>query len=263
MSETIFAANSIPTSRRHGRARNVTLHQRTIRFWLTCLVIGCVLPAALGSAFLFTISYRQQQAILERNAVTTARAMMQAVDAELFGTQSALQVLAASRRLVAGDLAGFYHQASDALPKTGGSYIAVTDPSGQQLLNTLKPFGDPLPLVQLSGKMFRVFERGEPVISDFVIAPGLEHAAIRLEVPVFANGKVIYSLAIGLFADRLGDILRRHNLPPDWVAAIFDSAGTIAARTHNPEQYVGGRGSDSFLRGSANLSEGGDRGQFD
>jgi two-component system, sensor histidine kinase and response regulator len=251
-----FRRNFHPASRRPGGARNATLHQRTIRFWLTCLVIGCVLPATLGSAFLFTISYRQQQAILERNAVTTARAMMQAVDAELFGTQSALQVLAASRRLVSGDLAGFYQQASDALPKTGGSYIAVTDPGGQQLLNTLTPFGDPLPLVQLSGKMHRVFQNGEPVISDFVVAPGLAHSAIRLEVPVFSNGKVIYSLAIGLFADRLADILRRQNLPPDWVAAIFDRAGTIAARTLNPERYVGGRGSASFLQRTADLSEG-------
>jgi len=28
---------------------------------------GCVLPAALGSVFLFTISYQQQRTILERN----------------------------------------------------------------------------------------------------------------------------------------------------------------------------------------------------
>ena len=121
------------------------MHQRTIRFWLTCLVIGCVLPATLGSVFLFTISYQQQQAVLERNTITTARALMQAIDAELFGAQSALQVLAASDRLASGDLGGFYLQASGALPNIGGNYIAITDSTGQQRLNTLKPFGDPLP----------------------------------------------------------------------------------------------------------------------
>jgi two-component system sensor histidine kinase/response regulator len=232
------------------------LHQRTIRFWLTCLVIGCVLPAALGSVFLFTISYQQQRTILERNTIATARALMQAIDAELFGVQSALQVLASSQRLASGDLLSFYRKASESLPNMGGNYIVVTDSTGQQRLNTLKPFGDPLPQLPLSAKVRRVFDTGEPIISDFFVAPDIGQSAITLEVPVFANGKVIYSLALGIFADRLGDILRRQNLPPDWITAIFDSSGTIAARTHKPEQYVGRKGPTSFLRTSAEIGEG-------
>lgn len=232
------------------------MHQRTIRFWLTCLVIGCILPAALGSVFLFTISYQQQRTILERNTTATARALMQAIDAELFGVQSALQVLASSQRLASGDLLSFHRKASESLPNMRGNYIVVTDPTGQQRLNTLKPFGDPLPQLPLSAKVQRVFDTGEPVISDFFVAPDIGQSAITLEVPVFANGKVIYSLAMGMFADRLGDILRRQNLPPDWITAIFDSSGTIAARTHKPEQYVGRKGSANFQRTSAEVSEG-------
>jgi signal transduction histidine kinase/ActR/RegA family two-component response regulator len=232
------------------------LHQRTIRFWLTCLVIGCVLPAALGSVFLFTISYQQQRTILERNTTATARALMQAIDAELFGVQSALQVLASSQRLASGDLLSFYRKASESLPNMGGNYIVVTDSTGQQRLNTLKPFGDPLPQLPLSAKVQRVFDTGEPVISDFFVTPDIGQSAITLEVPVFSNGKVIYSLAMGIFTDRLGDILRRQNLPPDWITAIFDSSGTIAARTHKAEQYVGRKGPTGFLRTSAEASEG-------
>ena len=208
------------------------MHQRTIRFWLTCLVIGCVLPATLGSAFLFTISYQQQRAILEQNAVATAHALMQATDAELFGAQSALQVLAASQRLASGDLASFYRQANEALPNMRGKYVVVTDSSGRQRLNTLKPFGDPLPGAPISDKALRVFETGKPAISDFVVVPDVGQPAITLEVPVFSNGKVIYSLAMGIFADRLADILRQQNLPPGWITALYDSTGTIAARTH-------------------------------
>jgi len=232
------------------------LHQRTIRFWLTCLVIGCVLPATLGSVFLFTISYQQQRAILERNTITTARALMQAIDAELFGAQSALQVLAASDRLASGDLGGFYLQASEALPNIGGNYIAIIDSTGQQRLNTLKPFGDPLPQLPPSAKMRRVFANAKPAISDFLVAADVGQSAITLEVPVFSDGKVIYSLAMGIFGDRLGDILRRQNLPPDWITAILDGRGTIAARTHSPERFVGGMGSAGFLVSSAKRAEG-------
>ena len=215
-----------------------------------------MLPATLGSAFLFIISYQQQRVILERNTIATARALMQAIDAELFGAQSALQVLAASQRLAAGNLAGFSRQAGEALQNIGGNYIVLTDPAGRQLLNTLKPFEEALPQAPLSAKAQRVFENGQPVISDIFVAPDLGQSAITLEVPVFSNGIVAYSLAMGVYARRLDDILRRQNLPPDWITAILDGSGTIAARTHLAERYVGGKGSASFLRKSATLSEG-------
>lgn len=232
------------------------MHQRTIRFWLTCLVIGCVLPATLGSAFLFTISYRQQQAILERNTIATARALMQAIDAELFGVQSALQVLAASQRLASGDLASFYRQANEALPNIAGNYIVITDSTGQQRLNTLKPFGASLPKVPLSAQARQVFEHGQPTISDFSVVADIGRSAITLEVPVRLDGKVVYSLAMGIFADRLAEILRRQSIPPEWIAAVLDSSGTIAARTHSPERFVGERGSPGFLLRSADRAEG-------
>jgi signal transduction histidine kinase/CheY-like chemotaxis protein len=232
------------------------LHQRTIRFWLTCLVTGCVLPATLGSAFLFTISYLQQRTILERNTIATARALMQAIDAELYGVQSALQVLAASQRLASGDLASFYRQASEALPNIGGNYIAITDSTGQQRLNTLKPFGVPLPKVLLSAKALQVFENGQPAISDFFVVPDIGQSAITLEVPVRLDGKVVYSLAVGIFADRLADILRRQSIPPDWITGVLDSTGTIAARTHSPERFVGGKAAPGFLLRSADRAEG-------
>jgi len=232
------------------------LHQRTIRFWLTCLVIGCVLPATLGSVFLFTISYQQQRTILERNTIATARALMQAIDAELFGVQSALQVLAASQRLASGDLASFYRQASEALPNIAGNYIVITDSTGQQRLNTLKPFGAPLPQVRLSAQARQVFERGQPAISDFLVVPDIGPSAITLEVPVRLDGKVVYSLALGIFADRIAEILRRQSIPRDWIAAVFDSTGTVAARTHSPERFVGGKAAPAFLLRSADRVEG-------
>jgi signal transduction histidine kinase/ActR/RegA family two-component response regulator len=251
--ENIF----ISTSQLQGlRREERRMHQRTIQFWLTSLVIGCVLPATLGSAFLFTISYHQQRTILERNTIATSRALMQAIDAELFGAQSSLQVLAASQRLASGDLQGFYRQASEALPKMGGNYIVVSDATGQQRLNTLGPFADPPAQAYLSPKARRVFETGEPALSDFFVAPDNGQSAITLEVPVFLDGKVIYSLSMGIFADRIGDILRRQNFPSDWIAAILDRSGTIAARTHLAERFVGGKGSASFLQRSADLAEG-------
>jgi signal transduction histidine kinase/CheY-like chemotaxis protein len=232
------------------------LQQRTIGFWLKCLIIGCVAPVTLGSAFVFTISYQEQRSILETNTIATGRALMQAIDAELYGVQSALQVLATSQRLASGDLASFYRQASEALPNMRGNFISVTDSTGQQILNTLRPYGEPLPREAITSQVRRVLETGAPAISDCFVVSMVGRPAVSLAVPVLSDGKVVYTLAMGIFAERLGDILRRQNLPPDWIAAIFDGNGTIAARTRDAERFVGGKASAGFLRASAAAAEG-------
>ena len=68
--------------------------RRTIRFWLNYLVLACILPAIAVATFLITRSYGQERKSLERNSIATARALRQAVDAELLGIESALKILA-------------------------------------------------------------------------------------------------------------------------------------------------------------------------
>jgi len=94
---------------------------RTLQFWLRWLVIACIVPAAMAAAFLICESYRRERASAERDMVATARALMQAVDADLNGVRSTLQVLAASRQLAAGDLQAFYAEAQALLPSQIGS----------------------------------------------------------------------------------------------------------------------------------------------
>src|SRR5437899_12952696 len=67
---------------------------RTMQFWLGWLVVGCIVPAALVAAFLIVQSYQRERASVERNMIGTARALMQAVDADLNGFHSVLQALA-------------------------------------------------------------------------------------------------------------------------------------------------------------------------
>lgn len=84
-----------------------TAPRRTIRFWLNCLVVACVLPAVIVTSFIIFRSFTQERAGFERDVVGTALALNQAVDAELNGARSALLVLAMSPYLAAGDFARF------------------------------------------------------------------------------------------------------------------------------------------------------------
>ena len=230
--------------------------RRTIRFWLGCLVIACILPAILIAAASAVISYQRERASLERGTVATARALVQAVDLRLASVKSALQALAASQDLAIGDLQAFYDEALNILPFVAANNVVLTDRSGQQIINTLKGLGEPLPQHGNPELVRRVFATGKPVISDLFIGAVTQKQLIDIEVPVFINGALVYSLAMGIFPERLGEILTRQNTRPDRVVAIFDSTGTIVARTHNAEQFVGRKGASALVSRMSEITEG-------
>jgi len=229
---------------------------RSLQFWLRWLVIACIVPAAVAAGFLIQESYRRERASAERDMVATARALMQAIDAELNGVQSTLQVLAASRFLAVGDLAAFHTEASAVLHSQIGSNIVVHDPSGQQLVNTIKPFGEPLRRETDLRMIERVLATRKPAISDLFVGPATGRWVIGTSVPVLIEGEIVYLLGMGLFSDRLGAILRRQKIPDGWVVSLLDRTGTIGARTDHQDEYIGKKAADEFLRLTAGAEEG-------
>jgi len=163
------------------RATPIKPSRPTVRFWLNYLVLACLLPAAAVATFLIMRSYAQERASLERDIVATARALIQAVDAELAGAQSAIEVLALSAHLASGDLAKFHAQAQEAVRATHSNNIVLIDASGQQLVNTLKPFGEPLPPTGNPDQLRRVIEAGRPIISDLFLGGVLRAPVISIQ----------------------------------------------------------------------------------
>jgi signal transduction histidine kinase len=246
----------IPDIANAMRAPGIKSFRRTIRFWLNYLVLACILPAAAVATFLIMRSYTQERASLERDMVATARALMQAVDAELTGIRSAIEVLALSAHLASGDLAKFHAQAQAAVRATHGNNIVLTDASGQQLVNTLKPFGEPLPLTGNPDQLRRVLETGRPIISDLFVGGVLRAPVIGVQVPVLLDGRPVYGLAMIMVPERFGDFLRRQKIPSDWVVGILDSSHTIVARSVHIDEFVGKKASPRLLRALAQASEG-------
>jgi signal transduction histidine kinase len=228
----------------------------TLQRQLNRLVAASVLPAALAAALLIGYSYDRQRAFTENRTLDVARALVQAVDRELARDQAALMVLATSPYLTSGDLAAFHRQAREAIRDLPGDNFVLSDASGQQLVNTLRPFGEPLPLRASLSQMRRVFETGKPAISDLFVGEVARRPVIALDVPVRRGDRVVFALAMGVFPDRLGQILARQKIPPGWVVSIFDGRGTIVARTRAEEQFVGQKGAPALVQRIAQADEG-------
>jgi signal transduction histidine kinase len=73
---------------------------------------------------------------------------------------------------------------------------------------------------------------------------------------VSRDGRVVYYLSMRFTPERLREVLLRQNLSPGWVVTIFDRQGTIVARTHDQDKYVGQKGSSKLVQRMAQVREG-------
>jgi len=228
----------------------------TIRFQLTCLVVTCVLPVWLVAGFLVFHAYTAKRNQINRNVLETARAMTMVVDRELSSVQAALRALATSPAFANGDFAAVHRQTLELLKSYPGADVIVADATGQQLVNSYRPYGDSLPKRKNLEAVRSIFESGKPLVGDLFYGAVTRRPMIGIDVPVFRGGKVAYDLAMTFPSDRLAAIILQQPLPKGWYCSILDSKKVIVARTQDPEKYVGKQANPAFRQAMANAKEG-------
>ena len=209
-----------------------------IRTSLALLVLGCLMPGALMSTYFIVSDYRQNKARAERNVLVTARAVAASLDQDLSSVESGLRVLATASPLVNDDLQSFYQQATYSLPYQQVINYVLIDAQGRQRINTLRPFGAPLPQTSNPPQLQKVFEARAAVLTDVLIGPPYQKPIVFLGVPVERHGQIAYSLNAGILPSRIGRILMAQGMAPDWLCAILDSQGKIVARSQDTDRYV-------------------------
>jgi diguanylate cyclase (GGDEF)-like protein len=239
----------------HAASATAQRETRTVRAWLTLLVLACTLPALAAVALYIAFDYHRGREQLVLDSLATARALTAALDRELAGTRSGLLALASSPHLDSDDLARFHAQARAVERTQNVNNIVLIDAQARQVVNTLRSFGDPLPL-ERNAALLGVFQTREPVVTDLFVGPVMQRHLLAVGVPVLRDDSVKYVLAAGVWPDRLSRILTQQGLPQGWVAAILDSKGFIVARTRDPERYIGQLGSPALIVRLAQGSEG-------
>lgn len=210
----------------------------SIRSRLVVLVLACILPSAIMVGGLIFHDYQSDRERIIANVITTARMMILAVDQRLLVTRSGLSALAVSPSLRTRNLASFYEEATASLPELNAESVALLGADGEMILNTLKPFGAPMPANHAS-QLAQVLQSGQPVFADLFTGSVAGNRRVAVGVPVIHDGKVAYSINASITPDRLQTILLQQRLPAEWVAAIIDNAGTIVARSRDQERFVG------------------------
>jgi signal transduction histidine kinase len=210
----------------------------SLRSRLVALVLVAALPLLLlGTVAVVQALYYHRGVAAERTR-ETARALGLALDRELVSIETTLETLAASPQLTADDLQGFYAHAV-AAGRVHRGWCVLFDRDNRQILNTLRPFGAPLPMGGNPAGVRQVFATGRVHTSDAFIGRLAKRLIVVVYVPVFRDGAVRYVLGMGFGLERFAQLLAEQHPPPGWIARIVDRKGIMLARTLNPEQSTG------------------------
>ena len=197
------------------------------------LAFGVIVLAACGiaAALVFSRAQNERQAIRD-HALSTAVALSFGFDQEVAAVNYLLKGLSTSPALLSGDIKGFYDQLK-ATPVPDGSWLLLQDLEGQ-VINTLRPFGTPLPrhteVPNSQEQINRIRDRRWSV-SGRLIGPLTRSTVIALSLRIDGpDGQMKQAITTILAEQRLSALLDEPKIPAGWTKALYDrSFQTIVA----------------------------------
>jgi signal transduction histidine kinase len=211
-----------------------------------------MIPFFIFSAFMVDQLVRLERRGSERHLRREAQKLRVLLDQEFSSVIRTLQALATSLDLEQKDLKSF-HQELGRVQKSQPSWetILVHDVTGKMLVTAIREYGETLMAPPEPDSLQEVITTGQPVIGQVTKAPPNSQFsnkyAVAVRVPVFNQGRLTYVLSAIISVDRL-QVIANEAMASEWTRTIVDSNGTVAARTRNPEKFIGQPGTPSFVK---------------
>ena len=217
---------------------------------LILLTAAAILPLALASGLGLIALLHQQEEQTEQAALNLTRAMATAVDNELRSTISALQTLALTpefaSRTAPNDAAA--HELASKVLASRPEWLAVLllTPDGSIVLNTNVPLGQSAGRPVEPASLVEVVRSNSPVVG--AIARGSSgNYGVPVRVPVAQDGQLRYVLTAVIRPDAILALVKRQQVPGDWVVSVFDSNHLRVARSRDHERFLGARPGPTLL----------------
>ena len=230
------ASTDSTVSAQKGDASPVRRRARQpVAFYLVCLILVAVIPAFLFATVVLRRTNEAQERIFESLLRTSTSAVNRAVEREISGMFSTLNVLSTSDSLEKGDFAALHAQATKALEGTG-VYFIVIDQDMRQLLNTRVPFGAPLLTASDPASAGYALARGQPMVSDLFFGRTASQWVFNVYQPIRLENGTHLLLAMTKNAAALRRAVNPDILSPGWNAAVLDSSGAVVVSTDEAQE---------------------------
>ncbi len=220
----------------------------SIQAHLIAFGLALVLPV-LALAGLVTDRYiASERARLEQETGDVAKGIGRRVDREIGHLEAVLNGLAQSASLQGQDWAAFHAQASR-LGRTPDLYVILRRAGdGQQVVNTLRGPGAPLPLTGDPASDRRAIETGRPAVSDLFTGAVAGVPTVSVTVPVAPINGVTYTLTAAMQATAVAALITERPLAAGWTAGIADRRGVVIARSAEHDRVVGRPATPDFFQ---------------
>jgi signal transduction histidine kinase len=205
------------------------------------LLLAAAIPIILFGGAAFYVVAQQDRAAAWRAANNTVAQVAERVSAELDSQVRVAEALARTSDLDEPDLASFYREAerlkaSQPLWET----IELSDLSGMQVVNLLRPMGVPLGRTADPESFNEVLKTRHSVIGGIgPVGPISGRRLVSLRVPVIRGDDLKYVLSVTFVPNAISSILKSAGAPAEWVGAVVDARGNIIARTLLEEFELG------------------------
>jgi two-component sensor histidine kinase len=224
--------NLLDRARRQVRGR-----VNSVRVRLILLTVSLLVPAVLSMGFLLAGADRHGRAQTYQQMLTTARALSGTVDQQTAVGIAVVETLASDQALQAGDLKEFDLRARRVMKQRTG-WVVVTDVAGQQLINTLRPFGAPLPSVQRPKQLTQALMVGDSRVSDLRVGRVARKPVITVGARVDIKGQP-HLLAYVVEAASFTSVFRQQRVPDGWIATLLDNNYKVIARSADNSVWTG------------------------
>ena len=218
------------------------------------LTVSLLIPALLAMGFLLAGVDRESRGRLYQQLLTTARALNGAVDRQAATGISVAETLATDQALIDGDWAAFHARARRAMERRSG-WIVVADASGQQVINTLVPYGRPLPSVARTADEIQAYSSGRSKVSDLLDGPVAGRPVITVGAPITVKGK-FYVLSYVVESASFTSVFRQQRVPDSWVATLLDNRQRVIARSRLNGKFTGAQASADMTENLRRSTEG-------
>ena len=235
---------------------------RNLNQVLSLLLIFVTVPLLLGALALLVAQARHERQLTQTHLTALATALAQAVDRELDHGKAQLDVLAASSIIDRRDWRELHAYGSEITRNRPGSLIALVGPGGEQLVNTVVPWGEPLPNLWNLGDRHQqaqwegntlplssqnltreVFEKKHVIYSNLYYGVLIKRPTLALSVPVMRNGEVAYALVLSFPPVLIQQMIRESVNAPGLRAVVSDRRWTVVASNEAAVARMGGSSS--------------------
>ncbi len=214
--------------------------------YLTAIVLFAVLPVLVFSGVVVYRLVGKEREMSEKYLIKSADELALALDQEIIATVRSLQALSSSYSLRAKQYKIFHDILVRALPKQKTwSDIRLHNINLERITTAVHPYTGKLEPAVEPESVRKAIETGEPQVGPITKIPAADNLeapfGFSVRVPVKDDaGKVIYVLSAAITTKSLQDLISRlDTVPHEWLRALIDQNGVLAARTLDPEKNVG------------------------